>query len=276
MSWHKLPVSMDVSELACPPDSRYCIVIITSDCALVLYVYLYNVSTDVASWRQQIVACFASRAAFAFQSTGRRWDVTAERQVTHTRVVIQDFLRYAQLLEPFAEIVNDVAKYCSALAPYSPVTALWYVQCMWQAAPYHILGLHVLGHISDSTFGWLHSKKTRPYFPFPWGGVRLSPLGTSSTVWPIVPALDDGWWWVWNSLRNELQRKPMYSEKTCPSATLPITSSTWPHLESNPGLAVGSCKDSFLTADELGPVSCAVTAVGIVDVAIFIFRGGSH
>jgi hypothetical protein len=24
-----------------------------------------------------------------------------------------------------------------------------------------------------------------------WGGVRLSPLGTSVTNWPIVPALDD-------------------------------------------------------------------------------------
>jgi hypothetical protein len=24
-----------------------------------------------------------------------------------------------------------------------------------------------------------------------WGGVRLSPLGTSETIWPIVPAPDD-------------------------------------------------------------------------------------
>jgi hypothetical protein len=24
-----------------------------------------------------------------------------------------------------------------------------------------------------------------------WGGVRLSPLGTSSIIWPIVPAPDD-------------------------------------------------------------------------------------
>jgi hypothetical protein len=40
--------------------------------------------------------------------------------------------------------------------------------------------------------------------------------------------------------------------------------------------AMGSCKDSSLTADELEPVSCTLTAVGIMDVAIFIFRGGSH
>jgi hypothetical protein len=25
--------------------------------------------------------------------------------------------------------------------------------------------------------------------------VRLSPVGTSATIWPIVSALDDGWWW---------------------------------------------------------------------------------
>jgi hypothetical protein len=30
------------------------------------------------------------------------------------------------------------------------------------------------------------------YFSFlGWGGVRLSPLGTSATNWPIVPAPDD-------------------------------------------------------------------------------------
>jgi hypothetical protein len=28
-------------------------------------------------------------------------------------------------------------------------------------------------------------------------GVRLSPLGTAATFWPIVPALDDRWWWGW-------------------------------------------------------------------------------
>jgi hypothetical protein len=29
------------------------------------------------------------------------------------------------------------------------------------------------------------------FFLVPWGGVRLSPLGTSATVWSIVPAPDD-------------------------------------------------------------------------------------
>jgi hypothetical protein len=29
------------------------------------------------------------------------------------------------------------------------------------------------------------------FFSFSWGWVRLSPLGTSVTIWPIVPAPDD-------------------------------------------------------------------------------------
>jgi hypothetical protein len=31
----------------------------------------------------------------------------------------------------------------------------------------------------------------RVFFLISWGGVRLSPLGTSVTIWPIVPAPDD-------------------------------------------------------------------------------------
>jgi hypothetical protein len=65
--------------------------------------------------------------------------------------------------------------------------------------------------------------------------VRLSPLGTSTTNWPIVPAPDDRWWWMWSSRWNETcQGKPKYSEKTCPSATLSTTNPTWPALVSKP------------------------------------------
>jgi hypothetical protein len=72
-----------------------------------------------------------------------------------------------------------------------------------------------------------------------WGGVRLSPLGTSATLWPIVPALGDRWW-VWSSRWNEnWQGKPKYSEKTFTSATLSTTNPTWPDLASNPGLRGG-------------------------------------
>jgi hypothetical protein len=53
--------------------------------------------------------------------------------------------------------------------------------------------------------------------------------------WSIVPAPDDRWW-LWSSWRNEdWQGKPKYSEKTCPSATLPATNFTWPDLGSNAG-----------------------------------------
>jgi hypothetical protein len=54
-----------------------------------------------------------------------------------------------------------------------------------------------------------------------WGGVRLSPLGTSATV----PAPDDRW--EWSSRWNEnCQGKLKYSEKICLSATLQTTDRT--------------------------------------------------
>jgi hypothetical protein len=65
--------------------------------------------------------------------------------------------------------------------------------------------------------------------------VRLSPLRTATTVWPIVPA-PDGRWWVCSSRWNaNWQGKPKYSDKTCLSATSSITNLTWP----DPG-SVGS------------------------------------
>jgi hypothetical protein len=67
-------------------------------------------------------------------------------------------------------------------------------------------------------------------------GVRLSSLDTAATVWPVIPAPDDKRWWLWSSLRNaNWQGKPKYSEKTCPSITLPTTNPTWPDPGSNPG-----------------------------------------
>jgi hypothetical protein len=79
-----------------------------------------------------------------------------------------------------------------------------------------------------------------------WGGVRLSPLGTSANIWPTVPAADDRWW-VWSSRWNEnWQGKPKYSEKTCPSATCSTTNPTWPDLGSNPGRRGGKLATSRL------------------------------
>jgi hypothetical protein len=94
-----------------------------------------------------------------------------------------------------------------------------------------ILSCHVRGSVSNC---FLHDPQF--FFLFlSWGGVRLSPLGMSANILPIVPAPDDRWW-VWSSRWNEnWQRKPKYSKKTCPSATLPTTNPTWPDLGSNPG-----------------------------------------
>jgi hypothetical protein len=56
---------------------------------------------------------------------------------------------------------------------------------------------------------------------FSWGGVRLSPLGTSTTNWPTVPALDDRCW-MWSTWWDEhwqgnrsTRRKPA-SVPLCP------------------------------------------------------------
>jgi hypothetical protein len=52
------------------------------------------------------------------------------------------------------------------------------------------------------------------YFSY---GVRLSPLGTAATVWPIIPAPDDTWWSWWNNRWDvNWQGKPKYLEETYP------------------------------------------------------------
>jgi hypothetical protein len=52
--------------------------------------------------------------------------------------------------------------------------------------------------------------------------VRLNPIGTAATLRPIVPALDDRWWWMCSSQWNEnWQGKPKYSEKSTPVPLCP-------------------------------------------------------
>jgi hypothetical protein len=69
-----------------------------------------------------------------------------------------------------------------------------------------------------------------------WGGVKLSPPGTSATNWPIVPAPGD----IGDDECGPvggigIGKGKNYSEKTCPSATLSTTNPTWLDLGSNPG-----------------------------------------
>jgi hypothetical protein len=76
----------------------------------------------------------------------------------------------------------------------------------------------------------------------------MSPLGTLTTIWVIVPAPDDRWWWVWSSWCNEnWQGKPKYSEKTCPSATLSTTEPTWLDLGLNRGYCSGKPANNCLS-----------------------------
>jgi hypothetical protein len=75
------------------------------------------------------------------------------------------------------------------------------------------------------------SSQIQSVFLVSCGGASLSPLGTLASIWPIVPARDDRWWWVWSSRWNEnWQGKPKYSEKTCSNATLSTTNPTWSEL----------------------------------------------
>jgi hypothetical protein len=93
---------------------------------------------------------------------------------------------------------------------------------------------------------WVEYKML-PTLPFLCGGVRLSPLGTSATIWPLVPVPVDGrWCWAWSSRWNDWQGKSKYSEKTCPGAALPTAHCTWLDLSSNPGRRCGKPATSSL------------------------------
>jgi hypothetical protein len=53
--------------------------------------------------------------------------------------------------------------------------------------------------------------------------------------WPIIPAPDDRWCWLWSNWRNEdWQGKSKNSEITWPSATLSTINPTWLDPGSNP------------------------------------------
>jgi hypothetical protein len=60
--------------------------------------------------------------------------------------------------------------------------------------------------------------------------------GYCGHYWPIVPAPDNRWWWLWRTWWNEdWHGKPKYTEKTWPSATLSTTNPTWLGPGLNPG-----------------------------------------
>jgi hypothetical protein len=61
----------------------------------------------------------------------------------------------------------------------------------------------------------------------------VSPFGTAASSGLLYQMIDDGdCGAVWN---EDWKRKPKYSEKICPSATLSTTDPIRPHPGSNPG-----------------------------------------
>jgi hypothetical protein len=85
-------------------------------------------------------------------------------------------------------------------------------------------------------------------------GVRLSPLHTAATIWPIVPGPDDRWW-LWSNWWNvNWHGKPKYSEKTSPSATLFTTNPTWPDSDLNLGHCGGKPATNRLSYGTAGIV----------------------
>jgi hypothetical protein len=65
-------------------------------------------------------------------------------------------------------------------------------------------------------------------------------FGYCGHYWPIVPAPDDRWWWLWRNWWNEdWPGKQKYSEKTCPSVILSTTNPTWLDPVLNPGRCGG-------------------------------------
>jgi hypothetical protein len=84
-------------------------------------------------------------------------------------------------------------------------------------------------------FGKLHKKRLHNFDRLVSRcGARLSPLGTSTTIGPIVPALDVRWF-EGGHRWNKWQIKQNNSEKKCPSTTLSAADPAWPIVGSKPG-----------------------------------------
>jgi hypothetical protein len=87
-------------------------------------------------------------------------------------------------------------------------------------------------------------------------GVRLSPLATSATIWLIVPAPDDEWWWAWSSQWNVWQGKLNYSEKTCTNTNLSTKNHIWRNLGQNTGSRGGKPATDRLKYSTAQPIFC--------------------
>jgi hypothetical protein len=135
---------------------------------------------------------------------------------------------------------------------FKPVNRFWDSR-NWKLITANIRDLHWIISWTNS----IHLPSCEPIF-FIASGVGLSPLYCGH-FWPIVPAPDDMWGWLWSNRWNEdWQGKPKYSEKTCPSATLSTTNPTWPDPGSNPGrrgVKPSTNRLSYRAAESYKPIS---------------------
>jgi hypothetical protein len=104
-------------------------------------------------------------------------------------------------------------------------THLWFIEPEITVRP---LGPAV-SHWNFSLFEYYQPICPDPFF---------SSFGT------VVPALDDGWWWVWSCRWNDWQGKPKRSEETCCSAVLSTTNHTWPEPGSKPDRRLGGWRQT--------------------------------
>jgi hypothetical protein len=105
-------------------------------------------------------------------------------------------------------------------------------------------------------------------FFFIASGVGLSPLYCDH-FWPIVPAPDDRWGWLWSNWWNkDWQGKPKYSEKTCPSVTLSTTNPTWLDPGSNPGCRGGKPATNRLSYGVASTCTAEATPIAVTKVNV--------
>jgi hypothetical protein len=110
--------------------------------------------------------------------------------------------------------------------------------------------------IGDRRDAWAALRFLGSFFLVGWGWISWY----CGHYWPILPAPDDRWWWLWgNWWTEDWQGKPKYSENTCPSATWSTTNPTWLDPGLNSGRRGGkpaTNRLSYVVALFLGLVQC--------------------
>jgi hypothetical protein len=127
------------------------------------------------------------------------------------------------------------------LSPAGFMTLLYSLRlwqsCSYPMGPYWIWSFPLLYLMTeaDPASEMLEILKFNWHWIIIFSGVRLNPLGTAATIGLLYQPqmIDDDDCGVVGGIKIG-KGKPKYSEKTCPSATLSITNTTWSDPGSNP------------------------------------------